>query len=89
MNKKLVCLALAMILALCSVSALAANYVNVFNWEDYISEEAIPGMLGQIDLVNWQILQLLSTLCFVIRLRSEPPAGIFDLFCSTSFACSS
>ena len=42
----------------------------------HISEEAIPGMLGQIDLVNWQILQLLSTLCFVIRLRSEPPAGI-------------
>lgn len=34
----------------------------------HISEEAIPGMLGQIDLVNWWVLQLLSTLCFVIRL---------------------
>ena len=34
----------------------------------HISEEAIPGMLGQIDLVNWCVLQLLSTLCFVIRL---------------------
>jgi len=42
----------------------------------HISEEAIPGMLGQIDLVNWKILQLLATLCFVIRLRPEPPADI-------------
>ena len=42
----------------------------------HISEEAIPGMLGQIDLVNWKVLQLLATLCFVIRLRPEPPADI-------------
>ncbi len=39
----------------------------------HISEEAIPGMLGQIDLVNWQVLRLLSTLCFVIRLHPDPP----------------
>ncbi len=38
-----------------------------------ISEEAIPGMLGQIDLVNYRVLQLLSTLCFAIRL--DPEAG--------------
>ena len=37
----------------------------------HISEEAIPGMLGQIDLVNWCVLQLLSTLCFVIRLDPD------------------
>ena len=42
----------------------------------HISEEAIPGMLGQIDLVNGKVLQLLATLCFVIRLRLEPPADI-------------
>ena len=40
----------------------------------HISEDAIPGMLGQIDLVNWWVLQLLSTLCFVIRLDPDPPA---------------
>ena len=39
----------------------------------HISEEAIPGMLGQIDLVNWKVLRLLATLCFVIRLHSDPP----------------
>ena len=38
----------------------------------HISEEAIPGMLGQLDMVNWWVLQLLSTLCFVIRLKEEP-----------------
>ena len=37
----------------------------------HISEEAIPGMLGQIDLVNWRVLQLLATLCFVVRLNPE------------------
>ena len=39
----------------------------------HISEEAIPGMLGQIDLVNWKILRLQATLCFVIRLHPDPP----------------
>ena len=39
----------------------------------HISEEAIPGMLGQIDLVNWKVLRLLATLCFVIRLYPDPP----------------
>ena len=38
----------------------------------HISEEAIPGMLGQLDLVNGLILQLLSTLCFVVRLHPDP-----------------
>lgn len=37
----------------------------------HISEEAIPGMLGQIDLVNWWVLQLLGTLCFVIKLNEN------------------
>ena len=39
----------------------------------HISEEAIPGMLGQIDLVNRKILRLLATLCFVIRLHPDLP----------------
>ena len=39
----------------------------------HISEEAIPGLLGQIDLVNWKVLRLLATLCFVIRLHPDPP----------------
>lgn len=42
----------------------------------HISEEAIPGMLGQLDLVNWQVLRLLATLCFVIRLHPDPPGEI-------------
>jgi hypothetical protein len=42
----------------------------------HISEEAIPGMLGQIDQVNRQVLRLLATLCFVIRLHPDPPAEI-------------
>ena len=42
----------------------------------HISEEAIPGMLGQIDLVNWKVLRLLATLCFVIRLHPDPPEAV-------------
>ena len=42
----------------------------------HISEEAIPGMLGQIDLVNSYVLQLLCTLCFVVKLPdAERPEG--------------
>lgn len=35
----------------------------------HISEEAIPGMLGQIEQVNWWVLRLLAVLCFVVRLN--------------------
>ena len=38
----------------------------------HISEEAIPGMLGQIDLVNRLLLRLLCTLCFQVRLKENP-----------------
>ena len=37
----------------------------------HISEEAIPGMLGQIDLVNWWVLRLLATLCFAVKLDPD------------------
>lgn len=40
--------------------------------EFHISEEAIPGMLGQIDVVNWLVLRLLATLCFSVRLPDPP-----------------
>ena len=38
----------------------------------HISEEAIPAMLGQIDLVNWWVLRLLATLCFAVKLKENP-----------------
>ena len=38
----------------------------------HISEEAIPDMLGRLDLVNRLILQLLATLCFAVKLNPDP-----------------
>ena len=37
----------------------------------HISEEAIPGMLDQIDQVNLLVLRLLAILCFAVRLDPD------------------
>ncbi len=79
MTKKLVCLALACLMALVSVSALAANYVNVFNWEDYISEEAIQLFEEEykdLDLhVNY--MNFTTNEDMMVQVRTSP--GAFDV----------
>ena len=76
------CLAFLVVLLLATLSvsgALAANYVNVFNWEDYISQEAIALFEEEYKDLDLKV----NYMCFttnedmMVQVRNSP--GAFDV----------
>ena len=81
--KKLLSLALAALLALSLSGALAEGTVNVFNWEDYINEDAIALFEEETGIkVNYMRFTLNEDM--MVQVRTSP--GAFDVVFPSDYA---
>ena len=81
--KKLLSLVLIALLAFSLVGAQAQGTVNVFNWEDYISEEVLELFEQETGIkVNYMRFTLNEDM--LVQVRTSP--GAFDVVCPSDYA---
>lgn len=81
--KKLLALVLIAVLAFSATSALAQGTVNVFNWEDYINDEAIALFEEETGIkVNYMRFTLNEDM--LVQVRTSP--GAFDVVFPSDYA---
>ena len=81
--KKLLSLALALLLSLTLTASLAEGTVNVFNWEDYINDEVIALFEEETGIkVNYMRFTLNEDM--LVQVRTSP--GAFDVVFPSDYA---
>ena len=69
--KRLLCTLLVLLMALPALPALAEGEVNVYNWEDYISEEALA-LFEQETGIQVNYMRFTTNEDMLVQVRADP-----------------